>query len=98
MKVNRTVKIFFSINWIIGILVLITLKKLEFFCEEFAILIFIIQFIFNLISIIFLVILLLVFKENRIEFSRSILLLFFNFPFLIVYIIMLNEIIQNLFL
>lgn len=90
IKINSNVKIYFITSWIIGLVLLISMDigKSGFL---FAILGFItlVNVFINALVIIFLVVLQFIFSENGIEFLHSLLFIFFNFPFIICYYLLL---------
>ena len=67
-KINKTVLIYFSISWILGIFIFL----LSFYNDDLVLILWFLAVAFNavinLISLIFLLILTLVFKENKREF------------------------------
>ncbi len=90
IKINKAVLIYFSISWIIGILIfLLSFYKDDVFMSFWF---FAVAFnaIINLISLIFLFVLCLVFTENKKEFATSFFLLLFNFPFMVGLIVVIN--------
>ncbi len=77
--------VYFNGSWILGLIMLFLM--FYFNDDEFYTLIFIVftslNVIINFIFILFQTIMIYVFPENREEFFKSILILLFNFPFLI---------------
>ena len=89
-KINKAVLIYFAISWLLGILILISsfykndmFMLFWFFAAAF-------NAVINLIVLIFLSVLALVFTENKKEFVTSIILLTFNFPFIVGSIVLIN--------
>lgn len=94
IKFNKTVLIYFSISWILGILGFINgfLDDEDWFLGH--ILFFVgFNFFINVLALIQLSVLFFTFTENRKEFFWSFILLIFNFPFTVIYWILLNIII-----
>jgi len=89
-KINNVALIYFCISWLIGILIIL-LIVFETQDELVYSLLFLSAFnlIINLFSILLLFVLYYVFPENKTEFKNSAVMLFFNFPILIVLYILL---------
>ncbi|WP_133439358.1 hypothetical protein [Chryseobacterium salivictor] len=94
IKINKAVLIYFSISWILGIFVYF----FGFYKEDSFIIFwfFAVAFnaVINLTALIFLLILTLVFIENRKEFVTSSLVLLFNFPFIVTFIVLVNSLLE----
>jgi|UPI000836D8A4 hypothetical protein len=89
-KLNNVALVYFGISWLIGIIIIL-LMILETQDELALGLLFLSAFnlIINLFSILLLFVLYYVFPENKTEFKNSAVMLFFNFPILIVLYILL---------
>lgn len=84
--INSNVKIYFFISWVVGIVLLFPV--VSGWSENAAYLLLFASFmnvLFNGLVIIFLLVLLYVFPENRIQFFHSVILLLVNFPSVMVY-------------
>ncbi|MGA9213137.1 MAG: hypothetical protein WBY99_10630 [Kaistella sp.] len=94
IKINKAVLIYFSISWLLGIFTYF----FSFYNEDRFMIFwfFAIAFnaVINLVALIFLLILTLVFIENRREFVTSSLLLLFNFPFIASFIVLVNSLFE----
>lgn len=84
-KTNNVALIYFSFSWFIGIIAGI-FSFLGVYDEIVLVFLFLsfINFIINFLVILVLITWFYIFLENRIEFRNSIILLLFNFPFLMV--------------
>lgn len=82
-KYNHIALIYFSISWLIGILI-ISGMILKISDDLVLTLIFLsaINLIINLISIVLLFAFIFIFPENRVQFKNSLVLMMFNFPIL----------------
>lgn len=83
---KKAMLIYFICSWILGILMfLISICFNEF--VDSLIFVFLTGFnaIINLIFIVFQIIMIYVFPENKSEFYKSILMLLINFPFIVIY-------------
>ena len=91
ININSNVKIYFIVSWIIGVFLLaITAAGWH---DDFPYLLVFAAFmnaIFNGLVIFFLMVLLFVFPENRTQFMHSLILLLFNFPFVMFYCLLLT--------
>jgi len=89
-KLNNVALVYFGISWLIGIIIiLLMIFETQ---DELALgLLFLSAFnlIINLFSILLLFVLYYVFPENKKEFKNSAVMLFFNFPILIMLYILL---------
>lgn len=85
ININSNVKIYFTISWSIGLMLLLANKMG--WTEGLELLIFttVMNFFISVIVQIFLVAMLLTFSENRIQFLHSLILLLFNFPFVLTF-------------
>lgn len=93
-QILKPVKIYFIVSWIVGILCLL---NIFFFQNEILLCLYFLSFIgllMNIVAIIFLIVLFLVFSENRYQFFLSIVLLLFNFPFVASLYIIINLILN----
>ena len=90
IDINSNVKIYFLISWILGAIILFS-KVTQMAAELAYILIFIsfLNVFFNALVIIFLLVMFFTFKENRWQFLHSIVLLLMNFPFVMLYCLIL---------
>ncbi len=74
--------IYFTCSWFVGLAMILVARYFENIADFFALfLLTIINFFINSIFILFQAIMIYVFPENRKEFLISIVILFFNFPF-----------------
>ncbi|MFN4363544.1 hypothetical protein [Chryseobacterium hispalense] len=82
-KYNHIALIYFSISWLIGILIIAGMI-LKISDDLVLTLIFLsaINLIINLISIVLLFAFIFIFPENRVQFKNSLVLMMFNFPIL----------------
>ena len=82
--------IYFICSWILGILMFVISICFDEFIDS-LIFVFLNGFnaIVNLIFILFQATMIYVFPENRQEFLKSIIILFFNFPFIVIYWILI---------
>ncbi|WP_288244913.1 hypothetical protein [uncultured Chryseobacterium sp.] len=82
-KYNHIALIYFSISWLIGILIIAGMI-LKISDDLVLTLIFLsaINLINNLISIVLLFAFIFIFPENRVQFKNSLVLMMFNFPIL----------------
>lgn len=80
-KYNHIALIYFSISWLIGILIIAGMI-LKISDDLVLTLIFLsaINLIINLISIVLLFAFIFIFPENRVQFKNSLVLMMFNFP------------------
>ena len=97
VDINSNVKIYYIISWVLGLAFLIPVIA---GLGENAVLLLVstsfMNLFFNGLVLIFLTVLLYAFPENRIQFLHSIILLLFNFPFVMFYCIIINLTISNL--
>jgi len=87
---KKTMFIYFICSWILGILMFVISICFDEFIDS-LIFVFLNGFnaIVNLIFILFQATMIYVFPENRQEFLKSIIILFFNFPFIVIYWILI---------
>ena len=97
IHINSNVKIYFFISWVVGLVLLVPV--VAGWSENGAYLLLFASFmniLFNGLVIVFLVVLLYVFPENRIQFFHSLILLLLNFPSVMVYSLIFLLITNNL--
>lgn len=85
ININSNVKIYFTSSWSLGLMLLLVYSMGWSDGPELLIVTTIMNLFINVLVQTFLIVLLLTFPENRIQFLHSMLLLLFNFPFLLAF-------------
>lgn len=89
--------IYFSCSSVIGLIMfLMSYYSENSFDPIIFVLLIVVNAIINLIFILFQATMIYVFPENRQEFLKSIIILFFNFPFIVIYWILIILSIQKI--